>query len=240
MSAALYPADLKAPEFRLGMLKRPDRYQHELDYVAARAGIRKPMVIDSWSLDVPHAGVYWRRAEKRYAVLFNPNMLDRLTPAERLAVLAHEVGHVACAHPTAYLMCYMLRAAVEICGYGFLYHLSGTYGWWVLLGVPLQLMVNLFVFGLVNTYRRRSEYQADRQVHRILGAPYLMALMSGIYKCEQRMEELVYNSGRIPLKHRGWKWWVFSTHPTNVQRCSALGIKTYEVFSYLRTQREAA
>lgn len=238
MLTALYPADLKAPEVSLGRLRHQDRYQHELDYLLTRANISKPVLLNSYSWRLPHAGVIWNFWRRTCSVEANPMMLDGLTPTERLAVLAHEVGHIACNHSLRFLAFLVARVVAEVTCYVMLVLQVMAHGWWVLLvGIPLVMMFNALGYGLNMAYRRHAEYQADAAAVRILGPAYALPLLAGIYKCEQAMEMQVYARGGTPVRLTGFRWWLLSTHPRNPERCSALGIKTYEVFTYLRTQR---
>jgi STE24 endopeptidase len=106
-------------------------------------------------------------------ISLNDNLLNRSTPAEVRAVMAHEMGHYALGHVNELIVYFSLLAAAGFAfvqfGFGALHRAFG--GWWGVrdiadpAGLPIAMLL-FSLFGLIatpiqNTITRQNEIEAD-------------------------------------------------------------------------------
>ena len=153
-------------------------------------------------------------------VSLNDNLLDRATPAEVRAVMAHEIGHYALGHMYEMMVTLTVLAAVGFLlidvGFGVLH---GTFGnWWRvrdftdMAGLPILVVVSTF-FGVLatpitNTMVRANEAEADIFGLNAAREPDAFATIS-LKLAEYRK-----------LQPTPWEEFVFYDHPSGRSRIS--------------------
>jgi STE24 endopeptidase len=118
-----------------------------------------------------HGNAYFTGLGRAKRIVFFDTLLHKLRPEQTLAVLAHEVGHLAHGHIKKGLVLSLLTSAVAFYGLGWLslradyfldLGLSPTDGVVLLVATWLGGLVSVPLAPLMSWWSRRHEFQADR------------------------------------------------------------------------------
>ncbi|MFZ5375151.1 MAG: M48 family metallopeptidase [Campylobacterota bacterium] len=165
---------------------------------------------------------YFGGLGKAKRVILFDTLIQKLSPAELIAVLGHELGHFA--HGDLYKNIAMVGAML-FGMFAFFGNLPETL--YLELGVAqsphvvmmlflLMLpMVSFFIMPLFGLMSRHNEYEADRSGAELGGADHLAAAL----------KKLVSENKSFPLSHPLYRFF-HTTHPPVVERLRALG---YEI-----------
>jgi STE24 endopeptidase len=155
-----------------------------IEALLARCGFASKgvFVVDN-SRRSSHGNAYFTGIGRNKRIVFFDTLLERLTPAEIEAVLAHELGHFKLKHVRARLL---LSIATTFAGLAALGWLKAQPGFYAALGVPtpsthaaLLLFafavpaVTFFITPLMSLWSRRHEFAADAFATRTVSAAQL-------------------------------------------------------------------
>ncbi len=156
--------------------------------------------------------------KSKRVVLFD-TLIQKLTPAELIAVLGHELGHFA--HGDLYKNITMVGAML-FGMFAFFGNLPETL--YLELGVAqsphivmmlfllLMPVVSFFIMPLFGMMSRHNEYEADRSGAELGGAEHLV----------NALKKLVSENKSFPLSHPLYRFF-HTTHPPVIERLRALG-----------------
>jgi STE24 endopeptidase len=201
-----------------------------------QAGMRaKGFFVMDGSRRSSHANAYFTGLGKSKRVVFYDTLMEKLTPAELDAVLAHELGHFKHGHVTKRLV---LMLVASFLGFAALGWLSGQLWFYDGLGVRpvigldasagsalglnagmalllFSLVLPLFTFFLTPFFAalsRKDEFQADQ---------YACQLASG-QDLGQALLKL-YSDNASTLTPDPWFVRFYASHPPAAQRLAAMG-----------------
>lgn len=163
---------------------------------------------------------YFGGLGKTKRVILFDTLIQKLSPAELIAVLGHELGHYA--HGDLYKNIAMVGAM--------LFGMFALFGnlpetLYLELGVAqsphiimmlfvlLLPVVGFFIMPLFGMMSRHNEYEADRSGAELAGAEYLV----------NALKKLVSENKSFPLSHPLYRFF-HTTHPPIIERLRALGV----------------
>ena len=170
-----------------------------------------------------HGNAYFTGIGKSKRIVFFDTLLTQLSAGQVLAVLAHEVGHLAHKHILKRLGVSVITTMV---GFGFLgwwalridlvmdLGLSPSYGPTLLTGVWVLSLITFPLSPLSNWWSRKHEFQADR---------YAVAETSAQDLGQALLELYRKNAGSLVVD-RIYAAWNFS-HPPLTERLATMGYK---------------
>ena len=139
-----------------------------------------------------HGNAYFTGFGAHKRIVLFDTLIERLSPTEVEAVLAHELGHFRLRHIVRRLITGVLSALV---GFAVLGAVAGRPEWFAALGVPsptppvmlavFVLVVPVFLFPLTplsGWFSRRDEYAADRYAAEHANAADLAAALVKLYR----------------------------------------------------------
>jgi STE24 endopeptidase len=118
-----------------------------------------------------HGNAYFTGLGRAKRIVFFDTLLQKLRPEQTLAVLAHEVGHLAHGHIKKGLVLSLFMSALAFFGLGWLtlrpdffmdLGLSPTHGVALLVAMWLGGLLSVPLGPLMSWWSRRHEFQADR------------------------------------------------------------------------------
>jgi STE24 endopeptidase len=223
LTAWLYPT-LLAPLFNKFSKIEDGELKRAIDGLAAKVGFRTSgvFVMDA-SKRSSHGNAYFTGVfgEKRI-VLFD-TLVQALTPAEVVAVLAHELGHFKLRHvrwallrgiAVTGLAFWMLSLALPLSEFYQAFGLSGATNYGALVVFSLWFgVVDFFLSPAGNWISRRNEFAADAFALKQVGGPRELA---------QALLKLREKSHAMPLTHPVYSS-VYHSHPPLLERLQAMG-----------------
>lgn len=171
----LYPT-LIAPLFNRFVPLDDPALRQRIEALMTRCGFRsRGLYVMDGSKRSAHANAYFTGFGPAKRVVFFDTLLQKLSPDEIEAVLAHELGHFKRGHLPRRLL---LSGLVSLLGFALLGYLSGQLGFYVGLGVQPNLvapsnalalllfvsvvpLASLFLTPLLSQLSRRQEFEAD-------------------------------------------------------------------------------
>jgi len=157
-----------------------------------------------------HGNAYFTGFGKTKRIVFFDTLIDRLTPPEIEAVLAHELGHFARGHIPRLLAVRFLLALVMLGALGWLYRepafhqalgMDEPHIGALLAGFALVVPVFTFPFQpLASLMARRQEFEADAFAARHASAECLASALAKLYRdnastlTPDPLHSLVYDS----------------------------------------------
>jgi len=157
-----------------------------------------------------HGNAYFTGFGTNKRIVFFDTLIERLTPSEIEAVLAHELGHFARGHIPRLLAVRFALALVLLAILGWLYqepafyralHLDAPHIGAVLAGFALVVPVFTFPFQpLASLIARRQEFEADAFAARHASAADLVSALAKLYRdnaatlTPDPLHSLVYDS----------------------------------------------
>jgi STE24 endopeptidase len=157
-----------------------------------------------------HGNAYFTGFGREKRIVFFDTLMERLTPAEIEAVLAHELGHFARGHIPRLLLVRFALALVLLAVLGWLYqqpafyqamHLPGPRIGAALAGFALVVPVFVFPFQpLASLIARRQEFEADAFAAAHARAADLVSALAKLYRdnastlTPDPLHSLVYDS----------------------------------------------
>lgn len=168
-----------------------------------------------------HGNAYFTGIGKSKRIVFFDTLLSQLSPTQTLAVLAHEVGHLAHKHIIKRLLVSLVTTLI---GFVFLgwwalrpdltigLGLSPSYGPTLMTGVWFISLVTFPLAPIMNFWSRKHEFQADSYAVKVTSAQDLGFALLELYR---------KNAGALAVD----KWyasWNFS-HPPLPERLQSMG-----------------
>lgn len=171
----LYPT-LIAPLFNRFAPLDDAELRQRIEALMAGCGFRsRGLYVMDGSKRSAHANAYFTGFGPAKRVVFFDTLLQKLSPDEIEAVLAHELGHYKRGHLPRRLL---LSGVVSLLGFGLLGYLSGQLGFYVGLGVQPNLvapshalalllfvsvvpLASIFLTPLLSQLSRLQEFEAD-------------------------------------------------------------------------------
>ncbi len=194
--------------------------REKIEELMAKTGFESSgvFVSDASKRDARLNAYFGGLGKSKRVVLFD-TLIQKLTPAELIAVLGHELGHFA--HGDLYKNIAMVGAM--------LFGMFALFGnlpetLYLELGVAqsphivmmlfvlLLPVVSFFIMPLFGMMSRRNEYEADRTGSELGGAEHLV----------NALKKLVAENKSFPLSHPIYRFF-HTTHPPVVDRLRALG-----------------
>jgi STE24 endopeptidase len=218
----LYPR-LLAPLFnRFTPLPHGDLQQRIRD-LADRVGFRVGgvFVMDA-SRRTAHGNAYFTGVFREKRIVLFDTLLQALSEAQVVAVLAHELGHFKLNHVRWGLLravvftgvvFYLMAQCVGLVPFYFAFGLSGpsSYGALLVFGAWFGL-ADFLLQPLANKLSRTHEFAADRFATEYSGAEHLASAL----------RKLREHSHSLPLCHPLFSW-VYYSHPPLLERLRAMG-----------------
>jgi STE24 endopeptidase len=185
--------------------------RRRIEALLARCGFRaEGLFVMDGSKRSSHGNAYFTGFGKTKRIVFFDTLIDRLTPEEIEAVLAHELGHFARGHIPRLLTVRFALALLMLAVLGWLYrepafyqalHLPGPHIGALLAGFALVIPVFTFPFQpLASLMARRQEFEADAFAARHASAADLMSALAKLYRdnaatlTPDPLHSLVYDS----------------------------------------------
>jgi STE24 endopeptidase len=182
-----------------------------IEALLARCGFRSEgLFVMDGSKRSSHGNAYFTGFGTHKRIVFFDTLMERLTPAEIEAVLAHELGHFARGHIPRLLMVRFALALLLLAILGWLYgepafyqamHLPGPHIGAALAGFALIVPVFTFPFQpLASLMARRQEFEADAFAASHASAADLVSALSKLYRdnastlTPDPLHSLVYDS----------------------------------------------
>lgn len=212
--------------------------EDQLRVLSRAAGLPVVPRLSIWHEDAPNAFASGL-GPATYKVTVTTGLIQRLTPRELQAVLAHELGHIHAGDVRLLTLCYV---------YGGIFGAIADYLWLnvshslrgedspynrLFLSIPLVAMAALvfsFAGGLATLIRslliRGRELQADRYAAQLTGDPLALSLALhkiAAYKAPPPKARLVRDSVIHAPARYWWQRWT-ATHPPMEKRQKALKI----------------
>ena len=162
---------------------------------------------------------YFGGLGKAKRVILFDTLIQKLSPAELIAVLGHELGHFA--HGDLYKNIAMVGAMLfgMFAAFGNLpetlyLELGVAHSPHIvmMLFVLILPMVSFFIMPLFGLMSRHNEYEADRSGAELGGAEHLV----------NALKKLVSENKSFPLSHPAYRFF-HTTHPPVIERLRALG-----------------
>jgi STE24 endopeptidase len=182
-----------------------------IEALIARCGFRADgLFVMDGSKRSSHGNAYFTGFGTNKRIVFFDTLMERLTPSEIEAVLAHELGHFARGHIPRLLMVRFALALLLLAILGWLYqepafyqalHLSGPHIGAALAGFALVIPVFTFPFQpLASLMARRQEFEADAFAASHACAADLVSALAKLYRdnaatlTPDPLHSLVYDS----------------------------------------------
>jgi STE24 endopeptidase len=182
-----------------------------IESLIARCGFRaEGLFVMDGSRRSSHGNAYFTGFGKTKRIVFFDTLVERLTPQEIEAVLAHELGHFARGHIPRLLLVRFALAFVLLAILGWLYrepafyealHLQGAPVGALLAGFALVVPVFTFPFQpLASLIARRQEFEADAFAASHASAEDLASALAKLYRdnaatlTPDPLHSLVYDS----------------------------------------------
>jgi STE24 endopeptidase len=200
-----------APLFnRFNPLEEGD-LRRRIESLIARCGFRaEGLFVMDGSKRSSHGNAYFTGFGKTKRIVFFDTLIERLTPQEIEAVLAHELGHFARGHIPRLLMVRFAMALLLLAVLGWLYRepafytalrLDGPHIGALLAGFALVMPVFTFPFQpLASLIARRQEFEADAFAASHASAADLASALAKLYRdnastlTPDPLHSLVYDS----------------------------------------------
>lgn len=118
-----------------------------------------------------HGNAYFTGMGRAKRIVFFDTLLQKIRPEQTLAVLAHEVGHLAHGHIKKGLILSLFMSAIGFFGLGYLsmrpdffieLDLAPTHGVVLIVAMWLGGLISVPLAPLMSWWSRRHEFQADR------------------------------------------------------------------------------
>jgi STE24 endopeptidase len=182
-----------APLFNTFRPLEPGELRRRVERIVARCGFAAQGVyVMDGSRRSSHGNAYFTGVGGQKRIVLFDTLLERLSPAEVEAVLAHELGHFRLRHVTTRLV---LSFGTALLGFALLGWLAAQPGFYAALGVPepspqaalalFVLVVPVFTFAfapLGSWWSRRHEYEADRFAAQHADGRALAAALVKLYR----------------------------------------------------------
>jgi STE24 endopeptidase len=182
-----------------------------IEALIARCGFRADgLFVMDGSKRSAHGNAYFTGFGTHKRIVFFDTLMERLTPQEIEAVLAHELGHFARGHIPRLLMVRFALALLVLAVLGWLYrqpafyealHLGGPHIGAALAGFALVIPVFTFPFQpLASLMARRQEFEADAFAASHASAADLVSALAKLYRdnastlTPDPLHSLVYDS----------------------------------------------
>jgi STE24 endopeptidase len=182
-----------------------------IEALIARCGFRADgLFVMDGSKRSAHGNAYFTGFGTHKRIVFFDTLMERLTPQEIEAVLAHELGHFARGHIPRLLMVRFALALLVLAVLGWLYrqpafyealHLGGPHIGAALAGFALVIPVFTFPFQpLASLMARRQEFEADAFAATHASAADLVSALAKLYRdnastlTPDPLHSLVYDS----------------------------------------------
>ncbi len=182
-----------------------------IEALLTRCGFRaEGLFVMDGSKRSSHGNAYFTGFGKTKRIVFFDTLIDRLTPQEIEAVLAHELGHFARGHIPRLLTVRFALALLLLGVLGWLYrapafyealHLDGPHIGALLAGFALVIPVFTFPFQpLASLIARRQEFEADAFAAQHASAVALASALAKLYRdnastlTPDPLHSLVYDS----------------------------------------------
>jgi STE24 endopeptidase len=182
-----------------------------IEALIARCGFRADgLFVMDGSKRSSHGNAYFTGFGTHKRIVFFDTLMERLTPQEIEAVLAHELGHFARGHIPRLLLVRFGLALVLLAILGWLYrepafyealHLGGPHIGAALAGFALVIPVFAFPFQpLASLMARRQEFEADAFAASHASAADLVSALAKLYRdnaatlTPDPLHSLVYDS----------------------------------------------
>jgi STE24 endopeptidase len=182
-----------------------------IEALIARCGFRADgLFVMDGSKRSSHGNAYFTGFGTNKRIVFFDTLMERLTPAEIEAVLAHELGHFARGHIPRLLMMRFALALLLLAILGWLFrepgfyaalHLPGPHIGAALAGFALIIPVFTFPFQpLASLMARRQEFEADAFAASHASAADLVSALAKLYRdnastlTPDPLHSLVYDS----------------------------------------------
>jgi STE24 endopeptidase len=211
LMVAIFPRWI-APLFNRFTPLEAGEVRSRIEALLARSGFRAGgLFVMDGSRRSSHGNAYFTGFGRTKRIVFFDTLLERLTPGEIEAVLAHELGHFARGHiprllavrfalafAILALMGWLLRepALASALGLGFPPHIGAA-----LVGFALVLPVFMFAFQpLASLLARKQEFEADAFAAKHASAGDLVAALTKLYRdnastlTPDPLHSLVYDS----------------------------------------------
>lgn len=167
-----------------------------------------------------HGNAYFTGLGRAKRIVFYDTLLQKLQPGQTLAVLAHEVGHLAHGHIKKGLVVSLLMSALAFRGLGWLsvrsdifmqLGLTPTHGVVLLVAMWLGGLLSVPLGPLMAWWSRRHEFQADRYAIDRTSADALGTALLELYRG---------NAGSLVVDPL-YAAWTYS-HPPLTERLAAM------------------
>ncbi|MGE5096066.1 MAG: M48 family metallopeptidase [Betaproteobacteria bacterium] len=185
--------------------------RRRIEALIARCGFRaEGLFVMDGSKRSSHGNAYFTGFGKTKRIVFFDTLIERLTPQEIEAVLAHELGHFARGHIPRLLTVRFALALLLLAILGWLWrtpafyealHLSSPHIGALLAGFALVIPVFTFPFQpLASLIARRQEFEADAFAARHASAEDLASALAKLYRdnastlTPDPLHSLVYDS----------------------------------------------
>jgi STE24 endopeptidase len=182
-----------APLFNHFKALDPGSMRDHIEQVLTRCGFASEGVfVMDGSRRSSHGNAYFTGFGRHKRIVLFDTLIERLTPTEVQAVLAHELGHFRLHHIRSRLVVTM---GMALAGFWLLGQAAAHPGFYVAFGVPdpspaaalalFFLVVPVFTFPLgplLSLWSRRHEYQADRFAAEHASAEDLAAALVKLYR----------------------------------------------------------
>jgi STE24 endopeptidase len=185
--------------------------RRRIESLIARCGFRaEGLFVMDGSKRSSHGNAYFTGFGKTKRIVFFDTLIDRLTPEEIEAVLAHELGHFARGHIPRLLMVRFALALLLLAILGWLYRepafyqalgMSEPHIGALLAGFALVMPVFTFPFQpLASLIARRQEFEADAFAAAHASAADLASALAKLYRdnastlTPDPLHSLVYDS----------------------------------------------
>jgi len=167
-----------------------------------------------------HGNAYFTGMGRAKRIVFFDTLLQKLRPEQTLAVLAHEVGHLAHGHIKKGLVISLMMSGLAFYGLGWFSQrtdlfmdlgLSPTHGVILLVAMWLGGLVSVPLGPLMSWWSRRHEFQADRYAIERTSAEGLGTALLELYRG---------NAGSLVVDPL-YAAWTYS-HPPLTERLAAM------------------
>jgi STE24 endopeptidase len=182
-----------------------------IEALLTRCGFRaEGLFVMDGSRRSSHGNAYFTGFGKTKRIVFFDTLIERLTPSEIEAVLAHELGHFTLGHIPRLLMVRFALALLMLAILGWLYREPAFYGAMrldgphigaLLAGFALVIPVFTFPFQpLASLMARKQEFEADAFAARHASAASLVSALAKLYRdnaatlTPDPLHSLVYDS----------------------------------------------
>ncbi len=171
-----------------------------------------------------HGNAYFTGMGRAKRIVFFDTLLQKLRPEQTLAVLAHEVGHLAHGHIKKGLILSLLMSAVAFYGLGWFsmrtdlfidLGLTPTHGVVLIAAMWLGGLLSVPIGPLMSWWSRRHEFQADRYAIERTSAEGLGSALLELYRG---------NAGSLVVDPL-YAAWTYS-HPPLTERLAAMPYPT--------------